>query len=220
MRVNKDLLSLKKKKQKDVHPSTRSGGTAGAAAPHHASKVFWFFLSKKNILPVLLLTAAAPAMRPLRDVDVTYRVPVPNTENTSLLQRLRWSVALGRERVDLPTSGNWVVVDTRAGTVTMVHDDSRQVIEVPAAPGSVLPGPAPGADAQRVGAATVAGVSCTEWRTRDTIGRETVACLTADGVLLRAREGERTLLEAVEVRYAPQDESVFTVPRGYATVKR
>jgi hypothetical protein len=42
-----------------------------------------------------------------------------------------------------------------------------------------------------------------------------VACYTDDGVLLRARAGDRILMVAVDVTYAPQGEDVFTPPAGY-----
>jgi hypothetical protein len=56
---------------------------------------------------------------------------------------------------------------------------------------------------------------CTEWEATATDGRRTVACITADGVLLRARAGDRTLLSAVSVDYAPQDPALFAVPDGF-----
>ena len=67
----------------------------------------------------------------------------------------------------------------------------------------------------RVGADTVAGLACTQWRTTDTRGEQTLACTTDDGVMLRATAGGRVLMEAVSVSYTPQDQAVFALPPGY-----
>ena len=169
---------------------------------------------------LLLLAAAAtrahaqnvPIVQPSRDVDVTYRVPVPGPGDASLLQRLRWSAATRRQRVDLPTSGGWMVLDFANHRMAIVHDETRSVIDLPAPP-DVAPTPAnfaKGADL------VVASLPCTEWRTHDGSGQETEACYTPDGVLLHVRSADRPLLEAVTVKYDPQPDTVFAVPDGYA----
>lgn len=157
---------------------------------------------------------APPAVRPLRDVDVTYKVPVPGVDNTALLQRYRWSAATQRQRVDLPTSGNWMVLDFAAHRMALVRDGSHEVVDLPAPLSADQPGG--GAGFTRIGAATVAGLACTQWRTVDMTGKETVACYTDDGVLLSATAGARVLMEAIGVKYAAQDDSVFQVPAGYS----
>ena len=153
----------------------------------------------------------APVVQPTRDVDVTYRVPVPGGADASLLQRLRWSAARRQQRVDLPTSGNWMVLDFATHRMALVHDESREVIDLPS-PSSA---DHPGAGYTRAGAATVEGLACTEWRTIDTRGQTTLACYTDDGVLLRAMAGRRVLMQAVHVAYTPQPEDVFQAPAGY-----
>jgi hypothetical protein len=152
-----------------------------------------------------------PVVQPLHDVDVTYKVPVPGSDNMALLQRLRWSASTRRQRVDLPTSGNWMVLDFVSHRMDMVRDDARTVLDLPAPPD---PPPA-AAGFARAGEGSVAGLACTEWRTRDSRGQETVACYTQDGVLLRARSGSRVLMEAVSVHYSPQQDGVFQVPRDF-----
>ncbi len=156
----------------------------------------------------------APAVQPTRDVDVTYRVPVPGAPGTYLLQRLRWSAAHRQQRVDLPTAGNWMVLDFNAHRMALVHDESREIIDLPSPQGADQAGA--GAGYTRVAAADVAGMPCTEWRTVDTRGAETLACYTNDGVLLRARSGTRVLMEALHVTYEAQAESVFQTPAGYS----
>ena len=158
------------------------------------------------------LAQTAPVVQPTRDVDVTYRVPVPGAPGPYLLQRLRWSAAHRQQRVDLPSSGNWMVLDFNAHRMSLVRDDSRQVIELPS------PAEADGSRAgyTRVAASEVAGLPCIEWRTVDTRGAETLACYTEDGVLLRATSGTRVLMEAVHIGYEAQADSVFQTPAGYA----
>ncbi len=155
-----------------------------------------------------------PVVQPTRDVDVTYRVPVPGGTDTYLLQRLRWSAAHRQQRVDLPSSGNWMVLDFNAHRMALVRDDSHEVVDLPSPQGADQAGA--GAGYTRVASAAVAGLSCTEWRTMDTRGHETLACYTDDGVLLRATSGTRTLMEAVHVSYEAQAASVFQTPEGYS----
>ena len=156
---------------------------------------------------------AAPVVLPARDVDVTYKVPVPGGAATAVLQRLRFSAVLHKQRLDLPTSGNWMVIDFTARRMAMVRDESREVVELAAPPTALLPG---GGNAfVRVGPDKVAGLACTEWRTHDVRGAESVVCYTDDGVLLRARQESRVLMEAVSVNYGVLDGAVFTPPAGY-----
>jgi hypothetical protein len=151
---------------------------------------------------------APPAIQPTRDVDVTYKVPVGG-KDMALLQRLRFSAAARKQRVDLPTSGNWMVLDFAAHRLSMVRDESHEIVDMPAPPAGSTAGFA------RVGPANVAGLPCTEWRTRDTRGAQTVACYTDDGVLLQARNENAVLMQAVTVNYDTQNESIFALPETY-----
>jgi hypothetical protein len=165
--------------------------------------------------PLAMAAEAPPALQPQRDVDITYKVPVPGGADTYLLQRLRWSASRREQRVDLPTSGQWMVLNFAAHRMLLVRDDSRQVVDLPAPRTADQPGA--GAGYTRAGTATVDNLPCTEWRTIDTSGRETLACYTNDGVLLRATAGTHVLMEAVNVKYEPQPADIFAPPAGYAT---
>jgi hypothetical protein len=61
-------------------------------------------------------------------------------------------------------------------------------------------------------------VACTNWATTDVTGGATLACITGDGVLLRASAGARVLVEALHLAYVPADEAVFRVPEGYRKI--
>jgi hypothetical protein len=174
------------------------------------------------IAALLLASSAAfadapPAVQPRRDVDVTYKVPVAGGNNVAILQRLRFSAALHRQRVDLPTSGNWMMLDFAAQTMALVRDQSKEIVDLPAPASASQPGAGEGF--VKAGQAQVAGLDCTEWRTRDTRGQETLACYTDDGVLLRARNDSGTLMEAVQVNYTTLPASVFALPEGYSHQK-
>ncbi len=178
-------------------------------------RLAWVALAGMMAGPALAQGGAqpGPVVQPTRDVDVTYRVPVPGGGAASLLQRLRWSAARRQQRVDLPTSGNWMVLDFGAHRMALVNDGSREVIDLPSPRNADQPGG--GAGFTRVAPANVDGLACTEWRTVDTRGQETLACYTDDGVLLRAIAGTRVLMQAVHVAYTPQGEEVFATPPGY-----
>jgi hypothetical protein len=158
---------------------------------------------------------------PTRDVDVTYLMLQPDAPGgpRMLEQRMRWAVADGRLRVDPPTPGLWIVVDYHARRLTTVRDKEHSAVQMDADTARILPNP--GAQG---GAATpftakgqdnVAGLPCTDWETRDAAGTPTLACITADGVLLRAAAARRILLEAESVTYGTLDKTVFEVPAGY-----
>ncbi len=160
---------------------------------------------------------APPAVQPQRDVDVTYKVPVAGGNDMAILQRLRFSAALHRQRVDLPTSGNWMMLDFAAHTMALVRDQSKEIVDLAAPPSASQPGAGEGF--VKAGQSQVAGLACTEWHTRDTRGQETIACYTPDGVLLRARNDSGTLMEAVQVNYATLPASLFSLPEGYTHQK-
>lgn len=162
------------------------------------------------------LAADRPPIIPLRDVDVTYAVTQPAASGPALSQRMRWSVASGLLRVDPPSPGLYMIVDYAGKRMSVVKPADRAVLEVSsAAPG--LPGAAAGSYTIR-DAAVVAGLACTNWLTADAGGQDTVLCLTADGVMLRASQRGQTLLEATSVDYAPQDPSAFRPPAGFRHV--
>ncbi len=165
-----------------------------------------------------LAQTGQPRLRPTADVDVTYRVSGPGAgAEAGLEQRVRWLAAAQTLRIDPPGKGFHVIIDYLAGRMSVVGDADRSVLEM-AAPAGIagVPGAAASATYIRRGEERVAGVRCTDWETAERQGRRTEACITADGVLLRARVGERVLVSAIAVRYAPQDPAVFRIPPDYA----
>jgi hypothetical protein len=155
-----------------------------------------------------------PLLRPIHDVDVTYALDAGG--GTTLHERLRWRAAAQVLRLDPPTADLYVIIDLAARRTSTVRTAERTVIEM-AAPDNVTGVPdSAAAAAVRRGTDTVAGLACTEWDMTDAAGEAARLCLTADGVLLRARSGARTLLSAETVEYGPLAADLFQVPAGYA----
>jgi hypothetical protein len=148
---------------------------------------------------------AGPLAHPSRDVDVTYRMV---RGDRVLTERMRWQAATQRQRVDPPTEGLFIVIDYRQGRMHTVRMSDKLVLDM-AAP------PLVGGAYVRQGEDQVAGLACTDWEATATDGQPTVACITADGVLLRATAGDRTLLSAVSVDYTTQDPALFALPDGF-----
>ena len=157
------------------------------------------------------LAQEAPLRLPSRDVDVTYRAG-PAAQPVE--QRWRWRAADRKLRLD-PAAGVWMILDYPARRLTMVNEAAQGAIDRPAPPGALLPGAA-GASMARRGTDEVAGLPCTEWETTDSARQPTLACFTADGVMLRARRGAQVLVQATRVVYAAQDPAAFAVPPQYA----
>lgn len=167
--------------------------------------------------PIATAAEERPATVPTRDVDVTYRA---GQGDQAVLQRSRWWAEGRRLRLDTPTPGVYAIVDYAAQTLAMVSDAERGVLDLPAPPGG-LPGQGgagravPNAAFSRRSVNQVAGLSCTEWETVDTLGQPTIACFTGDGVLLEARRGAQVLVQAVRVAYGILDPAAFVVPPSY-----
>ena len=112
-----------------------------------------------------------------------------------------------------------MIVDYTAKRMSVVRPAEQAVVDIPTA--------APGCLALRLAAtpaatSVVAGLACTNWQTADAAGQDTVLCLTADGVMLRAsQKHSQVLLEAVTVAYGPQDPAALRATLGLtATCRR
>lgn len=170
-------------------------------------------LALLGLAPLAASAQDRPLTSPNRDVDVVYLMAGPNSP---LAQRLRWGVSLGKLRVDPPTPGLFVIIDTASHTVQAVREGDRSVVQMAGAGG--VPGVSAEGQFVRKGEAVVAGLGCTQWQTRDTGGRQVLACLTADGVLLRVEADGLVLLDAIRVEFAAQPEAVFRVPEDYRKI--
>ncbi len=175
-------------------------------------------------LGALLALAARPARAdampyvfPQSDTAVVYVVGGA----APLRQTLRVSASLGLQRVDAPGGGMAVITDTVRRTMTVLDETAHTFSQGAAPPGTAdMRGRRAPGDYVRDGDATVAGLSCTEWSTHDPAGHAVTVCLTADGVLLRARAGTQTLVEASSVDHATQDPALFQAPSAWRRIAR
>jgi hypothetical protein len=157
----------------------------------------------------------APVIVPTRDLDVLYQT---DQGGQRLEQRLRWDARDQLMRVDSPSPGLWMLVEYHGRRIFMVSDPQKSILEMGAVAGP-LPGQPGGATFTRRGTDQVAGVACTQWEATDTQGQATLACLTDDGVMLRAMRGRAVLIQAQRVTYGPQDPAIFKLPDGYARIQ-
>lgn len=177
-----------------------------------------------------LLALAAPAfaqdrpaqITPTRDVAVTYRSIGQAGQQPGMPpgMTMAWHAATQMMRTDLPGMG-YAVVDHRAGRAFMVMEAQRIIMDIPAGQAMQQGGLPANATFRREGTQTIAGHSCTVWayQSGQDQGR---ACITADGVLLRAegaRGGQSGGMEATQVAYGPQDPARFRRPEGYQSLQ-
>jgi hypothetical protein len=162
--------------------------------------------------PAVAQAPDQPVALPTRDVDVAYSsTPAPAT---TVEQRSRFSVAAQRARLDMPTPGLFSIMDYRTRTMDIVSEPDRKVLETRGAPSATLP------RYIRRGVDQVAGLPCTEWEVKDSVGQPALTCFTADGVMLRVRRGDQVLAIATRVTYAPQPAELFQLPAGFEMVQR
>ncbi len=172
-------------------------------------------------LPATALAQDRPPITPSRDVAVTYRFlgqSMPQGAPQSMT--ISWLAAQQLMRSDLPGMG-YMVMDHRNQRAFMVMEQVRAIMELPAQQAVQQYGPSPRATFRREGSATVAGHSCTIWSYQDGDSRGR-ACVTADGVTLRAEgtaQGHSGGLEATNVAFGPQDPARFQRPQGYRTMQ-
>ena len=161
-------------------------------------------------LPAL---AETPRYLPNRDVAVAYRTHAEKGGTEALA---RWSSALGLARIE--GGPGYALVNPRTGQTTLVMEPQHIIVDLSntgANAQAYLPGP--GARFTRGGTDTVAGYACTNWAVATDKGHG-AACLTDDGVVLRARgvdnNGHDGMVEATSVTYAAQPDSLFRPPAG------
>jgi hypothetical protein len=164
-----------------------------------------------------------PFVVPQRDVDVLYAVPVQGPlpagqpqGQAAVAQRMRFAVSPTRQRVDPPGPGTYMITDYAAGRMIVVQPAQHLATSLPAPGSPIAPhGVRATGDYKRLGVQAIAGAACTDWQTTDQSGNTSIVCLTEDGVLLRAMQAGRIMLQAVQLAYAPQAAAVFAVPDGY-----
>ena len=162
-------------------------------------------------LGLLFLVSAgdAPTLVPARDVTVTYRVVRAISPGGPAKLVLRETASGAKIRVDsyifldARTPYEGMIVDRQTSLVSMLVFARRAVVESQikdfAIPGITL---MPDMRFQRRGDKTVAGFNCTDWDVTPASGDPWAACVTRDGVVLRATSAKWEV-EATSVKFEP-----------------
>jgi hypothetical protein len=159
-----------------------------------------------------------PPLFPTRDVAVTYRTLGEAAQLPAIT--MSWLAAQQLMRSDMPGMG-YMVMDQRNQRAFMVVEQARMIMDIPTGQAMAQAGPSPNATFRREGSATVAGHACTIWSYQDG-GNQGRACVTAEGVMLRAEgtsQGRTGGMEATQVAFGPQDPARFQRPQGYQAMQ-
>jgi len=155
-----------------------------------------------------------PNLLPTRDVAVTFQLQGSDKIQGDI--NASWLSSQRLLRVDNASAPGWVLVEERTRRASMVMPQGL-VMRLPDSPevAMLMQNPESQGRITRQGRRTIAGQGCTDWRLDRNDGKGGVACLTADGVLLRLQQtGRREILEATRVAYGPQDPARFRLPAG------
>jgi hypothetical protein len=163
-----------------------------------------------------------PPLVPTRDVAVTYHVQDP--QGATRVVHMYFDAADERVHIDMSSQPGFLVIDHKAGQVTMVNSATRSYVQVPAPPAmGNLMFRAPDLHLVRQGTRTVAGLPCTVWEMSQAGNIGGDACITADGVVLSGRPANapspNTGIEAISVAYGPQPAALFAAPNGYQRIQ-
>ena len=168
-------------------------------------------------LGLLFLAAAgeAPTLAPMRDVTVTYRVVraiQPGGPAKLVLQETASGAKIRVDSyifLDARAAYEGMIVDRKTNKLSMLVFARRAVVETQAE-GFAIPGITLTSDMrfQRRADKTVAGLKCTDWDITPPSGDPWTACITRDGVVLRAASAKREI-EATAVKFEPLLASTF-----------
>jgi len=154
---------------------------------------------------------AQPHVLPTRDVIITYKVTRPH--QPKIIQHAHWLASEHLERVDGPDKSS-TIFDRDKQEITVLNGASRTFQKLDGVARQPMD-PAKGEPLRRAGDDKIAGLRCVDWSWAEDTETHTV-CLTADGVLLRLKIDNDTIMEALSVSYRRQDSKLFEVPPGYA----
>ncbi|BDG72247.1 DUF4412 domain-containing protein [Roseomonas fluvialis] len=169
-------------------------------------------------LPVVAQAQDRPQIFPTRDVAVTYRVAGQGQQAELTMQ---WQAATRMMRMNMPGGVGYMVADHQNQRGFMVMEAMRTIMDVPMAQAAGMQRDFENARFTRGGTEKIAGTDCTVWRYQGP-SQSGEACITADGVMLRAQgqaEGQQGRMEAVRVAYGTQDPAQFQRPQGYQSMQ-
>ncbi len=168
--------------------------------------------------PVIAQAQDRPQIFPTRDVAVTYNV---SGQGQGAELTMQWSAAQRLMRMNMPGGMGYMVADHQNQRGFMVMEAMRSIIDVPMQEAAGMQQQLENARFTRGGTEKIAGADCTVWRYQGE-GQNGEACITADGVMLRAEgtaQGQQGRMQATRVAYGPQDPGQFRRPQGYQSMQ-
>jgi hypothetical protein len=169
-------------------------------------------------LPLAAQAQDRPQIFPTRDVAVTYRVAGQGQQAELTMQ---WAAASRMMRMNMPGGVGYIVADHQNQRGFMVMEAMRTIMDVPLAQAAGMQRDLENARFTRGGTEKIAGTDCTVWRYQGA-SQSGEACITADGVMLRAQgsaQGQQGRMEATRIAYGAQDPAQFRRPQGYQTMQ-
>jgi hypothetical protein len=195
--------------------------------PARMMRRHWFLAVAALLLSVQSPQAGdAPLLAPTRTVAVTYELFGASQQAGAKKLRVIYD-SEGRVRMDFyrfleaPTPFAWLIYDPPANRITTVLPERHGYVQSDlanrASPGAFLNA---GMSFTRLGKATIAGLECTDWRVVDGTGNEGSACVTDDGVVLRANREKPIAgrIEAVSVQYPSLPSDLFVPPAPFKLI--
>ena len=169
-------------------------------------------------LPLAAQAQDRPQIYPTRDVAVTYRV---SGQGQGAELTMQWSAAQRLMRMNMPGGVGYMVADHQNQRGFMVMEAMRTIMDVPMQQAASVQQAMQDANFTRGATEKIAGTDCTVWRYQGE-SQSGEACITADGVMLRAQgtaQGQQGRMEAVRVAYGAQDPAQFRRPEGFQTMQ-
>ena len=170
-------------------------------------------------LPVVAL--AQPVVEPTRDVVVTYHIigdQMGRSDGPKIdTVTIGYSAGGNRTWIEPGGSSMRMIADKTAGRMFVIMLDRHMYMEMPYDPHKAMTFSAENARFSKTGTATIAGISCTTYDVQSQRENDS-ACLTGDGVLLKAVTKDPRhphTLEATAVRYGAQPAAAFAPPDGF-----
>jgi hypothetical protein len=165
----------------------------------------------------------APLLAPAPDVTVMYQLTGASQQNGAVKMQVTYAEK-GRVRMDF-----FRTPEANVSFASLIYDppSDRVITVLPERRGYLqrdvggLPSPGSFLNARmnftHEGTATIAGIECTDWRVLNGTAGEGTACVTKDGVVLRATRNKPVAgaAEAVTVKYGPPPPHAFDIPADY-----
>jgi hypothetical protein len=165
--------------------------------------------------------SAQPVTQPTRDVAVQYHVAgdsigAPGQGRVDMI-KISYGASGQRMRIEPVGQPAFMIVDRSAGHMMVVMSGQNMYMDMPYDSSRVMDFSPANAKFTERGTATVAGLSCTDYDVSSQQHTGSV-CLTSDGVMLSATSKDpqhQGSMEATNVAYGSQPDSVFQPPAGY-----